>query len=183
MLEKLRKKNKLNWNLRKREETSNHQKFFTSTKCLSRWWASAATAALLVGVYVVYLDLPKKFKFEPLMLFGLCLVAASFALLMLLSLQQRKNLKGIPVDVQTDLKHYEITKIIDQGAAQMGLSELAVKYPMRTTLNPFVTDWPIRQMAKEQGIEYAVGLVFGIRKDGTFFFIHNNEREAVEESS
>lgn len=183
MMKKMMRGGKLNFKLFKikdREKIANHQKFFTKNECLSRWWSAAALVSLLLGGSLIYLDLPKKFKLESLMLAGLVLVALSFALALALALQQRKNLKGVPVDVQADLKpdvHYEVVKIVEENSVEMGLSELAVKYPPKASLEPLAYDWPIRQMAKQHGIKYEAGLVFGIKKDGTFFFVHNQPKE------
>lgn len=149
----------------------NYQKFFTTTKCISRWWTTASIGFILLGGYGVYTELPKKFKFENVFSGGLVFIAAGIILLIILALQQKRNFKGMLIDVEADCRpdiHYKVEAVSNDEK----LARIAVCYPKVKCSAAWTESWKIEQMAKEFGIKFAPGVVFGIRDDGTFFFVH-----------
>lgn len=137
---------------------------------------------LHVGAYLIYLGLPKKFEFSLIQINGFLIICGGIAILIFLAFQQKKNLKGIMLDVETDLTpdiHYVVESILGETSAET-ICRLAVEYPATKTLSPWTGAWKIKQMAKEHGINFATGIVFGIRKDGTFFFVHPTESQREE---
>lgn len=153
-----------------------YQKFFTNNKCSSRLWILPAIASFAFGCYLVYINLPRKFSFEPLTIVGIAFIAAALLLLTLLATQQNKNFKGMLVDVEADLLpdvHYLVESIADGER----LCSISVNYPDVKCPAAWTESWKIKQLAESENVLFQPGIVFAMRKDKTFFFIHKKEKD------
>jgi len=169
---------KLKENMKKvgNERVKNHSTYFTGDSDY-RLLLVLPVLAFLLGTLLFSLNLPhnifsaKGLKKEDLVLINyisLGCFSVSFLVVLIPAFWPRKNLKGILLDIEDDLLpnfHYRLAYISGD------LCQIELENPNKPSLQPWTQSWKLKQLTEQFDLEFKPGLVFGKRKDGTFYFV------------